>query len=119
MNEEIGSRVRKLRKKNNDTLHSMADKIGYDWSNLSKVERGIYGASVELLRKICEAYNVEPTYFFGEGFTEEEGQVLLEENLDKNNLKEKYNFVVDGIEATDEEIMEAVRLIRYLRPKED
>lgn len=111
----VGAKIRQLRLDNKDTLKSLSDKIGYDWSNLSKVERGTYGASVELLRKIIEVYEVNPKYFFGDGFTESEGNLLMEEILTPSDLKEKYQFVIDGVEATDEEIREAIKLIRYLR----
>lgn len=117
MEQDIGLKIKKLRKQNKDTLKNLAAKIGYDWSNLSKVERGIYGPSVDLLKRITEVYNVNPNYFFGDGFTESEGNLLLEDNLNPSDLKKKYNLVVDGVEATDEEIEEAVRLIRYFRSK--
>lgn len=113
--DSIGLKIKKIRKENKDTLKSLAAKVDYDWSNLSKVERGVYGASVELLKKITEVYSVSPTYFFGEGFTESEGKVLVDSNLDPSDLREKFNFVVDGKEATEEEIQEAIRLIRYFR----
>lgn len=116
--DNVGLKIRELRKQHKDSLKDLALKVDYDWSNLSKVERGVYGASVGLLKKITEVYNINPSYFFGEGITPEEGNLLIEEDLGPG-LKEKYRFVVDGVEATDEEIKEAVRLIRLLRPRED
>lgn len=115
---EIGVKIRKLRKENKDTLKQLADKIGYDLSNLSKVERGLYGVSIDLLRRISKVYNVNPRYFLGEEFTNTEGNLLVEENLEPSELKEKYKFVVNGVEATEEEIQEAIKLIRYLRSEE-
>lgn len=117
MEQHVGLKIKQLRKENKDTLKSLAQKIDYDWSNLSKVERGLYGASIELIKKIVEVYQVNPGYFFGDNFTESEGQLLMEENLDPSELKEKYHFVIDGKEATENEIKEAIRLIRLLRPK--
>ncbi|WP_423408056.1 helix-turn-helix domain-containing protein [Heyndrickxia sp. MSNUG] len=113
--DNIGQKIKNIRKEHKDTLKSLASKVDYDWSNLSKVERGIYGASVELLKKITEVYNISPTYFFGEGFTEPEGKLLVDGKLEPSDLREKFNFVVDGKEATEEEIEEAIRLIRYFR----
>jgi|SRR5690625_363353 len=109
---KLGLKIRKLRKKNNDTLKELAKKINYDYSNLSKVERGLYEVTVDLIAGISKVYGVDPNYFF---FTEEEESLLSEENLDPSALKDKYDFVVDGEKATDEEIKEAIRLIRYLR----
>lgn len=117
--ERLGLKIKKLRKENKDTLKELAKKIDYDWSNLSKVERGIYGASIELLKKITDVYQINPGYFFGDDFTESEGNLLIEDNLNPSDLKEKYNFVVDGVLATDDEIKEAIKLIRLLRPKSD
>lgn len=116
MGLHVGLKIKQLRKEHKDTLKSLADKIDYDWSNLSKVERGIYGASIDLIKKIIEVYGVSPSYFF-DNFTEAEGKLLLEGNLEPSGLKEKYDFVVDGEPATDDEIKEAIRLIRLLRPK--
>jgi transcriptional regulator with XRE-family HTH domain len=52
MEKHVGLKIRQLRKDHKDSLKELAKKVDYDWSNLSKVERGIYGASVDLLKKI-------------------------------------------------------------------
>lgn len=91
----IGTKIRMLRKENKDTLQSLSEKIEYDLSNLSKVERGKVDISLDLLQKIIDVYDVDANYFF------------------KNGKK----LVVGGIEVTDEEIIEAVRLIRFMRHK--
>lgn len=112
---EIGKKIRLLRKKNGDTLDVLSTKIEFDLSSLSKVERGIRKADIGLLRRICAVYHISPTYFFGEGFTESEGDLLLEEDLDPSSLKEKYKFEIDGVEASEDEIIEAIKMIRYFR----
>ena len=113
--ESIGSKIRKLRIERKDTLMSLAKKLDIDFSSLSKIERSDREASADLIRKIVEVYLVDPKYFFGEGFTESEGQLLLEENLQPSELKKKYKFIVDGVEATEEEIKDAISLIRRYR----
>jgi transcriptional regulator with XRE-family HTH domain len=119
MEQHVGLKIKELRKANKDTLKDLAKKVDYDWSNLSKVERGVYGASVDLLKKIAEEYKVNPNYFFGDGFTKSEGNLIVEETTDPSDLKKKYKFIDDdGLEATEEEILEAIKLIRLLRPKE-
>ena len=87
----IGAKIRILRKENNDTLRSLADKIKYDLSNLSKIERGKYDITVDLLQKIIDVYKVDPRYFF---------------NVPRD--------LVDA-GATDEEILNAIKLIRFIR----
>jgi len=114
----IGWKIRKLRNAHKETLIGLAEKIGIDYSSLSKIERGEREPSVDLLKRIVDLYLVDPKYFFGENFTQSEGDLLLEADLNPSALKQKYDFVVDGVEATDAEIKEAIRLIRYLR-KED
>lgn len=117
LKEHIGIKIKKIRIENKDTLKGLAEKVNYDYSNLSKVERGKYGASVDLIKSISEVYNVSPNYFFGEGLTGAEGNLIVEEDLSPSALKEKYEITVDGLEATEDEIKEAVRLIRLLRNK--
>lgn len=116
--ESIGSKIRRIRKENKDSLKSLSEKINYDYSNLSKVELGKYEASVELLEKIINIYNLDASYFFDNEYTKSEREILLDQNLHIPDLKEKYNFVIDGVEATDDEIKEAIKLIRYLRSNE-
>ncbi|MBO0586154.1 helix-turn-helix transcriptional regulator [Sporosarcina sp. E16_8] len=117
--EDIGSKIRRLRIENGDTLKEMAKKVGKDFSSLGKIERGERDASIDLLRIIIDMYGADPRYFLGQGFTQSEGHLLIEEDLSPSSLKEKYDFVVDGVEATDDEIKEALRLIRYLRKDEN
>ena len=105
----IGAKIRQLRKENKDTLKVLAKKIDYDLSNLSKIERGTYGITRELLQKIIDVYNVSPKYFLGECYNDAE--------LPK--LDKRYEFIVDGVEATEREIVEAIRLIRHFRSEED
>jgi transcriptional regulator with XRE-family HTH domain len=114
MDEQVGLKIKKLRKENKDTLKSLASKIDYDWSNLSKVERGLYGASIELISKIIDVYNVNPSYFF-DGLTDAEGKVLMENETDPAKLKEKYEFKnLDGGAPSEEELLLAIKLIRQL-----
>lgn len=52
-------RIKETRIKFGDTLQSLAEKINYNYSNLSKIERGVYTPTVDLLQKIATVYNVE------------------------------------------------------------
>lgn len=112
----VGDKIKKLRKENKDTLKSLAEKIDYDWSNLSKIERGVYGTSIDILKKIAEVYKVNPNYFFGDNYTESEVEILLEKDLTPDELKKKFNFIMpDGVPATDEEIETMVKYAMALR----
>lgn len=87
----IGTKIRILRAENNDTLQGLSEKIEYDKSNLSKIERGKYDIPVDLLQKIIDVYKVDPRYFF-------------------NVPAELVN-----IGATDEEVLQAIKLIRFIQ----
>ena len=110
-------KIRELRQKNGDTLQDLSRKINYDYSNLSKVERGKYKTTPDLLASISEVYHVDMRYFF-EDFTVEEGQLLKESDLSPSKLMKEYDFEVDGKKATTEEVEQAIRLIRYLRSQD-
>lgn len=119
MEKHVGLKIKELRKMHKDTLKDLAKKVDYDYSNLSKVERGVYGASVELLKKIAEVYEVNPNYFFDGAFTESEGNLIISENLDPSALKKKYKFTNENgetIEVTNDELFHLIKLIRLLRP---
>ena len=101
----IGARIKQLRTEHKDSIRGLAKKLDYDWSNLAKIERGTYGLTHELLQKIIDVYDVQPSYFLGEAYTESE--------LPK--WDKKYKFIVDGVEASEREVIEAIRLIRHFR----
>jgi transcriptional regulator with XRE-family HTH domain len=116
--DNIGMRVKTIRKKHKDTLKALAEKIDYDWSNLSKIERGIYTVSTEILEKIAKVYNIDISYFFygeDEGFTLNESNVLYSTDLSVESLKENFNLEIDGKPASDEEIEEMIKHIRLYR----
>ncbi|HFK1408739.1 MULTISPECIES: helix-turn-helix transcriptional regulator [Bacillus] len=55
----IRFKIKETRRNFVDILQSFDPKINYDYSNLSKVERGVYTPSLELLNKISQVYNLE------------------------------------------------------------
>jgi len=66
MNKFIGNVLLQLRENRKLSRIKVAEDIGYDQSNLSKVEKGTYTASPELLKKLSDYYGVSVGYFFGE-----------------------------------------------------
>jgi transcriptional regulator with XRE-family HTH domain len=110
-------KIKVLRKKNGDTLKNLAKKINYDYSNLSKIERGLYEPSLELLRKIAETYHVDMSYFF-EGdndFTLDEAHFMGELDISGEELLKKYDLVLDGKKLSKSEIEFVIEVIRRLR----
>ena len=120
--KERGLRLKELRKRHKDTLKELADKIDYDYSNLSKIERGIYKGTIDIFEKIASVYGVDVSYFTHihtdlgiEEFTDAEKEIMFQRDLDVETLKSKYNLVVDGKQATNEEIEEMIKYIRAVR----
>ena len=55
MNNPIGQQIAQLRAKRGLSVRQLADLCGMDYSNLSKIERGTYNASVAIIDKILIA----------------------------------------------------------------
>lgn len=60
----IGEILRKIRKTKKLTLKSLSEKTGVSISFLSQVERDKCNVTLESLRKISDALNVNPSIFF-------------------------------------------------------
>lgn len=64
--EHISKKIREIRTKNGDTLEELGEKLNFNPSNLSKIERGIRKPHIELVEQISKIYDIPLTYFFGE-----------------------------------------------------
>jgi len=62
--QSLGSKIKEVRKNKKLTLKSVAEKTGFSISFLSQLERGKSSATLESLKKISIALNVNPSYFF-------------------------------------------------------
>ncbi len=62
--EHIGIAIRNERKAQALTLQSLAEKVGADAGNLSRIERGELGCSEPLLRKIADALQTTPANLY-------------------------------------------------------
>ncbi len=119
-----GKRVRQLRLEHKDTLKELAEKIEYDHSNLSKIERGLYKGQIDVFEKIAKVYGVDVSYFSYtdeelKSFTDNEKDLLFEPDLSKDTLKDKYSFIdnkkLDGQPLSDDEIEILVEHVKTLR----
>ncbi|PAE44095.1 helix-turn-helix domain-containing protein [Bacillus sp. 7884-1] len=111
-------KIKVLRKKHRDTLKDLSNKINYDYSNLSKIERGIYQPSLDLLKKIANVYNVDMNYFFDDynAYTPEENKFMGEVDISSHEeLLNKYNLVLDGKKLSKNELEFVIEVIRNLR----
>lgn len=103
MKGEIGKRIKQRRQEKKITLKQMGDIIDYDFSNLSKIERGEYEASYEVLKRLADALDVSVGYFFGEhvATVDDEWEVF------KSEMKNE--------ELSPEELRKYVRIARRLK----
>ena len=60
----LGNAIRNQRKSLQITLHQLANIIGADSGNLSRIERGTQGVTENMLHKICTALNCTPAYLY-------------------------------------------------------
>lgn len=73
---QLGKNIRTVRKQNNLTLKELSEKTGFSISFLSQLERGKSSATLESLKKISLALNINPSYFFDDNTNSNE----IEEN---------------------------------------
>ncbi|KZZ84051.1 helix-turn-helix transcriptional regulator [Bacillus sp. SJS] len=104
------NRIKEVRKCNGDTLQSLAKKVNYDYSNLSKIERGLYVPTISLLKKIAEVYEVDISDLL---VTEKRSKEVID--LQSKNLLVKYDLELDGRKVSPDEISVITSIIRKLR----
>lgn len=105
MENHMGQKIKKKRVEKNLSLRELGEIIEYDASNLSKVERGAYTASNELLMKLSKFYGVSVGYFYGEevpipgelqGLGIDEIRIVEEirsKELSKEDINQVKNFI--------------------------
>lgn len=108
-NVDIGQKIRYLRTKNGHTLEELGNKLNFNYSNLSKIERGARKPTLEMLEDVAKIYGVPVSFFFGE--TQElpselkeigEGWINFAKEMEQRNL-------------TPEEIKATLELLEKIR----
>jgi transcriptional regulator with XRE-family HTH domain len=61
-NNNIGEKIRTLRKNHNETQRFLATALEIERSTLTKIETGERGANIELIAKLAKHYNVSCDY---------------------------------------------------------
>lgn len=57
--KEIGRQLAELRAKRGFSTRRLAELCGVNFANISKIERGAYNVSIDILGKVCEALGAE------------------------------------------------------------
>lgn len=119
MSEIMGKRLKYLRDKSGLSQKFVAEKIGVKNNTLSGYEAGDREPSSEILGKIAQFYEVTTDFLIGVSdeptFTKGEVGFLNDINLSLEQIKDKYNLMVDGELATEEEIRGAIAWIKANR----
>jgi amino-acid N-acetyltransferase len=71
----IGLSIRYRRKSLNITLQTLANQVGADAGNLSRIERGELGINEAMLRKVAEALKCTPAYLYAQSDTSQSQSV--------------------------------------------
>lgn len=85
----IGKQIARLRIKRGLSVRQLADLCGIDYSNLGKIERGSYNASIAVINKILTALDAHLKIV--------ENMTTLEELRDFINDNEDWNLEVSNI----------------------
>lgn len=94
MKETLGTSIKELRKKHKMTLKTLASKTGFSISFLSQLERGKSSATLESLKKISLALDVNPGFFFND--TDQVDQVVRRGALETEQM-EKHNIFYQSL----------------------
>lgn len=114
---DLGVKIKMLRKKNKDTLQELAKKINFNYSNLSKIERGDRKVSLEIVEAIARVYDVSVSYLVDDPveLSDIEKSLMRELDLNDDDLIDKYNLTVDGKTVTRDELKKMLAIIRALK----
>lgn len=55
----VGRMIADIRNKKGLSVRELGEMADVSYTNIGKIERGVYNVSVDILRKICDALNVE------------------------------------------------------------
>ena len=100
---QFGRKILDLRKEKGWSQPDLAKKIGTSGAIIGRYERGDMTPSVEVARKIADAFEVTLDYLFNEANTPDvlKDQVMVERWMALNQLpdpdKDKIIYVIDGL----------------------
>ncbi|WP_426762549.1 XRE family transcriptional regulator [Hafnia paralvei] len=117
---KIGNKIRQIRKAKKMTILELANAVGSDVGNISRLERGIQGYSDAMLRKIADGLSVHISELFS---TEDDGDTVDSysvKSLSESGRKNVYRVDVldvsasagDGTNTGD--VVEIIRSIEYV-----
>jgi len=109
MSVEVGERLKKLRENSNYTQKQIADYLGINQGQLSKIENGNRNLNLKLLDKISSLYNCSHEYILLESD---------EHDIPKVAFRNRENFVDLNLVAKMNQILENLKFLRTLDNEE-
>jgi transcriptional regulator with XRE-family HTH domain len=64
--KHIGDRIKELRIENGMTLKELGEAIQFNYSNLSKIERGSRKPAIDFLEDLSNYFDIDISYFFSD-----------------------------------------------------
>lgn len=96
MSSELGARIKQLRQEKNLTLKEIAERAELSISFISQLEHNKTSATLESFKKISEALNVSPGYFFNSN--ENTQTKIVKGNTEELNLM-KNDFIYKDLKG--------------------
>ncbi len=96
--ESIYKNIKKLRKERGLTLSNLADKMGSDYQQLSRVERGKSRLTVDLLMRMAEALDTPVDQLIKTDPVEKRAPLIREADL--GEILEKLEVALDEMKVT-------------------
>ena len=105
--KEVGQRLKQLREEHSYSQTQVAEYLGIDQSNLSKIERGERNFKLSSLIKLCSLYNCSQDYI-----------LCRSDEYDKSNIAFRTDGKVDlNVIAKANETMNYLKLLRKIEKK--
>ena len=105
--KEVGQRLKQLREEHSYSQTQVAEYLGIDQSNLSKIERGERNFKLSSLIKLCSLYNCSQEYI-----------LCRSDEYDKSNISFRTDGKVDlNVIAKANETMNYLKLLRKIEKK--
>ncbi|MEC5423113.1 XRE family transcriptional regulator [Virgibacillus sp. C22-A2] len=92
MHEDLGKKVKQLRKKNKLTLKEVSLKTNLSISFLSQLEHSKTSATLESIKKISDALGVNPSYFFTSPISTSEPSIIRDIMKSSNMTENRFVY---------------------------
>lgn len=116
----LGEKIKAFREKINLSQKDIADALNVKQNTVSAWERGVREPNLKTISALATIFEISADLLINDSEDHENELHFLEElkkatDLTAADFKEKYNFVVDGRPANDEEIEGMIAYIRAVR----